>query len=88
MYDIYDRTWTSRLQIFQKDSRVPSVCVGRVDTFRREVVQFLKVRVPGIDQFRNSRSRRVPANSHDNLLLIGVLERFGALDGVFALRAY
>ena len=45
MYDVYDCGGPDFLQIFDECPGVTSVCVWRVDAFRREIIQLLVVGV-------------------------------------------
>ena len=88
--DINDRTRASRLEVFQEYSGMTPICVGRVYTFRREVVELLEVGVPSRRQGKMSTvTWRMDGgeSSHDDLLLVRILERLGSLDGVLTLGA-
>ena len=46
MNDIHNRTWSDCLEIFEEYSSMTPIGVGRVDTFRGKVCEFLEVCVP------------------------------------------
>jgi len=65
-----------------------AISVGRVNTLRREIVQFLKISIPGKGSENRTRGIGKRNDVHDDLLFVCVFEGFGPLYRVLALRAY
>ena len=90
VYDINDSARSRGLEVLKEDARMTTVCVGGVDALRREVVELLEVGVPSRRQGKMSTvTWRMDGgeSSHDDLLLVRILERLGSLDGVLTLGA-
>ena len=65
-----------------------AVSVGGIYAFGGEVVEFLEVGVPVYSRLENCVKAIGWTDLHYDFLLIGVLEWFGSLDGVFPLCTY
>ena len=90
VYDINNSARSRGLEVLEEDAGMTTVCVGGVNTFCRKVVELLEVGVPGRRQVEISTvTWRMDGgeSSHDDLLLVRVLERLAPPDRVLALRA-
>ena len=86
--DINYRAWSCRFEIFQKRPSMTAIGIGGVYALGREVIEPLKISVPTCRGSGNGIDLIERMCLHHNFLFIGVLERFGPLDRVFALCAY